>query len=97
MMTIIYILYVEDFSTYGLIWINTITILFIMFLRIMIHFSIFIYHLSCPIIFKINVSTYRIRDVSDTHIVSVHHKLYYISIIINIIIKKFIIIIIILK
>jgi len=29
-MTIIYIFYVEDFSTYGLIWIDTITILYLL-------------------------------------------------------------------
>jgi len=50
--------------------------IFIMFLRIIVHFSIFIYHVSYLIIFKINVSTYQIRVVSDTRIVSVHHSLF---------------------
>jgi len=49
--------------------------IFIMFVRIIVHFSIFIYHVSYPIILKINVSMYQIRVVSDTRIVSVSHKL----------------------
>jgi len=47
------------------------------YLRIVIHFfNIYvshIYHVLYSIILKINVSTYRIRVVSDTCIVSVHH------------------------
>jgi len=47
-----------------------------MFLRIIIYFFNIhisrIYYVSYPIIFKINVSTYQIRIVSDTCIVSMH-------------------------
>jgi len=38
--------------------------IFIMFLRIFVHFSICIYHVSYPIIFKINISAYHICVVS---------------------------------
>jgi len=46
-----------------------------MFVRIIVHFSLFIYHISYPIILKINVSTYQIPVVFDTRIVVVHHRL----------------------
>jgi len=48
--------------------------IFMIFLRIIIHFSIYIYHVSYLIIFKINISTYQIHVVSDTCIVFVHLK-----------------------
>jgi len=34
-----------------------------------------IYHISYPIILKINVLTYQDIVISDTHIVSVHHRI----------------------
>jgi len=49
-----------------------------MFVKNIVHFSLFIYDVSTtsyPISLKINVSTYRIRVVSDTRIVSVHHSM----------------------
>jgi len=62
-----------------LIWIHTITIYICYVFKnycslFNIHISR-IYHISYPIIFKINVSTYQICIESDTRIVSVHHSL----------------------
>jgi len=64
--------YVDNLNIYDLIWIHTILIIF---LRIIIYFSICIYHISYLIILKINVSAYQIDIVSNTHIESVHHSL----------------------
>jgi len=47
MITIIYIFYVDNFSTYNFILdSHNNDHIFIMFLRIIVHFSIFIYHVS---------------------------------------------------
>jgi len=43
-----------------------------MFLTMIVHISIFIYYVSYYIIFKINISMYRIRVISDTRIVIVY-------------------------
>jgi len=59
MMIIIYIFYVDNFSIYdfNLNSFNN-NHIFIIFLKIIIHFSILIYHISYFIIFKMNGSTY---------------------------------------
>jgi len=60
-----------------LIWINTITIIYLLCFQELLYtlFNIHIsriYHVSCS--FKINVSTYQIRVVSNTRIISVYHR-----------------------
>lgn len=57
-----------------LIWVYTIVIIYIYMLRIFVQFSICIYHIQYPIIFKISVLAYQTYVVSDTCIVSVHHS-----------------------
>jgi len=75
MMTIIYIFYVDNFNTRSFnLDSHKNNHIFIMFLRIIIYFSIFIYHISYLIILKINVLTYQIRIISDTRTVYVHHR-----------------------
>jgi len=62
MIIIFYNFYVDNFSTYTFILdSDNNNHIFIMFLSIIIHFLIFIYHVSYPIIFKINVLPYRIN------------------------------------
>jgi len=77
-MTIIYIFYVDNFSTCSFnLDSHKNNHIFIMLLRIIVYFLIFIYHVfitSYLIILKINVSTYQIRIVLDTRIVSVYHR-----------------------
>jgi len=77
MMTIIYNFYVDNFSTYDF---NLDSYdnnhIFIVFLRIIVHFSICIYHVTYLIIFKINVSTYWIHVIFYTCIIFVHHNFY---------------------
>jgi len=79
MITIIYIFYVDNFSIYSFILdSHNNDHIFIMFLRIIVHFSRFIYHVSITyhvLWLKINLWTYRIGIISDTRIIFVHHKL----------------------
>jgi len=74
MMTITYIFYVDNFSTYNFnLDSHNNNHIFIMFLYIF-NIHILCIYVSYHIIFKIKVSTYRIRVVSDTHIVPMHHR-----------------------
>jgi len=77
MMSIIYIFYVNNFSTYSFNLNAQNNNHILIMLRIIVHFLIFIYrvsiyHVSYLIIFKINIWTYRIHVISDTDIVYVH-------------------------
>jgi len=48
--------------------------IFIMFFKKIVYFSICIYRVSCPIIFKSNISMYQVCVVSDKRIVFAHHR-----------------------